>query len=268
MRKNFLFLLPLICAIPLAGQVSVFQSTNAVTANGAIVGSEWDDASAPINIASLSSGFTAPTDSSDLSGTVRLKWDNTNLYALFQITDDIRGENSADGISTNLNTMNDDSVELNFEGTFPGSVPPNHTLDGVDRFQYRFNPNSNGSLQEIESAPVATPTTGIVWGTQDTVGNSYVVEASIPWSTLNVTTPTIGNSFAFMGGINDDDGTERETQLFWNTTDSNAWDDATEWSEIQLAAAIPEPSTYAMIFGLVGLATVIVVKRRKATAAE
>ena len=71
-----------------------------------------------------------------------------------------------------------------------------------------------------------------------------------------------------MGGINDDDGTERETQLFWNTTDSNAWDDATEWSEIQLAAAIPEPSTYAMIFGLVGLATVIVVKRRKATAAE
>lgn len=261
-------LLPLIVAMPLAGQVSVFQLSNAVTADGTVTGTEWDDASAAINIATLVSGFTAPTDSSDLSGTVRLKWDSTNLYALFQVTDDIRGENSADGDSADLNSFNDDSVELNFEGTFPGSAVPNHTLDGVDRFQYRFNPNSNALLQEIETLPLTTPKTGIVWGTQDTVGNSYVVEASIPWTTLNVTTPTIGNSFAFMGGINDDDGSERETQLFWNTSDSNAWDDATEWSEIQLAAAIPEPSTYAMIFGLVGLASVIVVKGRKAAATE
>ena len=266
MRKIFLFLLPLIVAMPLSGQVSVFQSTNTVTATGTIGAGEWDDASAAINIATLGSGFTAPTDSSDLSGTVRLKWDSINLYALFQITDDIRGENSADGISTNLNSFNDDSVELNFEGTFPGSAVPNHTLDGLDRFQYRFNPNSNALLQEIEFSPIDTPSTDIVWGTQDTVGNSYVVEVSNPWSTLNVTTPTIGNSFAFMGVINDDDGSERETQLFWNTSNSNAWDDATEWSEIQLAAAIPEPSTYAMIFGLVGfVASVIVVKRRKAT---
>ena len=71
-----------------------------------------------------------------------------------------------------------------------------------------------------------------------------------------------------MAGVNDDDGSDREHQLFWNSTASSAWDDASQWSDIQLAAAIPEPSTYAMIFGLVGLASVIFVKRRRAAAAE
>ena len=140
-------------------------------------------------------------------------------------------------------------------------------MDGIDRFQFRFNPNTLGN-QEIESTPLSTSGAGITWGTTDTgTASNYIVEISVPWSTLNVTSPTIGNSFAFMGGVNDDDGSEREHTLFWNTTSSSAWDDATQWSEIQLAAAIPEPSTYAMVFGLIGLASVFVVKKRKSAAA-
>lgn len=264
--------MPLIVAIPLAGQLSVFQLTNTVTADGTITGTEWDDATAASSIFlnHLSSvtggGLTAPTNAADLSGNVRLKWDTSNLYALFEINDDTRGEDSADGngIANNLNSFDDDSVEINF-GT---STSVTGNLDGVDKFQYRLNPNSLGN-DEIEATPLTTSGAGIVWGFANTgTASNYVVEAAIPWSTLNVTTPTIGNEFSFMAGVNDDDGSDREHQLFWNSTSSTAWNDATQWSDIQLAAAIPEPSTYAMIFGLVGLASVIIVKRRKAAAAE
>ncbi len=280
MRKICLLLLPLLCAIPLTGQLSVYQLTNTVTTDGTITGTEWDDATSASSIVLgnlgpvTGVGFSAPDNSADLSGTVRLKWDSSNLYALFQITDDVRGEDSADGngIAPNLNTFNDDSVELFFEDTYPGAG----NLDGINRFQYRFNPNTTPASQEIEATPLSTSGAGITWGVADS-GTDYTVEVSIPWTTLGLgSSPTIGNSFSFMAGVNDDDGndtgggsdTDREHQLYWNSTFDSAYDDATQWSEIELAAAIPEPSTYAMIFGLVGLASVLIVKRRKATAAE
>ena len=274
-------MLPIICAVPLAGQLSVFELSNTVTFDGSIGGTEWNDATAASSIvlgnlgAVTGTGFSAPTDGADLSGTVRLKWDSSNLYALFQITDDIRGEDSADGngIALDLNSFNDDSVELYFSDTYPDSG----NLDGSNRYQYRFNPNSNALDQEIESTPIiGANEAGIVWGVQES-GTNYVVEVAIPWSNLGLgSSPVIGNSFSFMAGVNDDDGvdtgggsdTDRQHQLFWNSTFDSAYDDATQWSQITLAAAIPEPSTYAMIFGCVGLAAVIFVKRRRAAKAE
>jgi len=89
MKKICLFIFAFLCAIPLTGQVSVFQLTNTVTTDGAITGNEWDDATAASSIvlgnlgAVSGTGLSVPTNSADLSGTVRLKWDASNLYALF-----------------------------------------------------------------------------------------------------------------------------------------------------------------------------------------
>lgn len=130
-----------------------------------------------------------------------------------------------------------------------------------------MNPNTDVDDQELETFPLSTSTAGISWAPANTGTNqNYVVEISIPWSTLGVVTPTIGNSFAFNTALNDDDGDnggDRETQSFWMSTDAEAWQDATQWGQIQLAAAIPEPSTVSLMFGITGLAFWVVVKRRR-----
>ncbi|MCB1121629.1 MAG: PEP-CTERM sorting domain-containing protein [Verrucomicrobiae bacterium] len=256
MRKSLIPFACILCSLPLAGQVSVFTSTNSVSINGAIGAGEWADASSPISIDQLVSGSSG--GASDISGTVRLKWDATNLYALFQITDDLRGEDSADGTPSNFDSYNDDSVELYFSNSWPGTGDLN---DYPSNHQLRMNP---GTSQELETYWL-NAYSGTNWGASSPGPNAnYIVEVQVPWSELGVTTPTIGNSFAFMAGINDDDdGTDRDAQLFWNTLDPNAYNDATQWSEIQLAAAIPEPSTYAMIFGAVGLGAWFFIKRRQ-----
>jgi hypothetical protein len=247
-----------LCAIPLTGQVSVFQLVTSPTIDGSVGGSEWTNASVALQINNFQVGSDPGT--SDISGTVRLAWDATNLYALFQITDDSRGEDSADGLPTVLNSFDDDSVELNFANTWPGTG----NLTSLNNFQYRMNPNTDVDDQELETFRTGT-STGVTWSPANTGTNqNYVVEISIPWSTLSVVSPTIGNSFAFNAALNDDDdGGARETQSFWMATGTDAWFEANQWGQIQLAAAIPEPSTVSLMFGITGLAFWVIVKRRR-----
>lgn len=264
MRKLLLPLASILFTLPVMGQVSVFTSTNSVTIDGTVAGSEWTDASAAISIDQFAVG--GPASASDISGTVRLKWDATNIYALYEITDDLRSNDSADGngIANSLDSFEDDSVEFFISNTQPWTNASG-VLNGTSNFQYRINLGPN---QELEATPLTTSGTGVSFGTSEPGPNAnYVVELMVPWSTLAIT-PSIGNSFAFLAGLNDDDdGGTRDHELFWNTTDANAWNDASTWSEIQLAAAIPEPSTYAMIFGVVGLGAWFFIKRRRSATA-
>lgn len=253
MKKISLLLLPLLCASPLFGQLTVYQLASSPTTDGTIGAGEWTGTdSATINNFQIGA--------SGATGTVQLAWDATNLYALYQVTDSSRGEDSADGIPTVLNSFNDDSVELNF-----GRSPFTGDLNDTDNFQYRMNPGAN---QELETFRTGT-STGVVWAANG--ATNYTIEMEIPWSTLGVVTPTIGNQFSFNAVINDDDASPndgaRDAQAFWMAIDANAFQDETQWGTITLAGAIPEPSTYAMIFGLVGLASVAFVKRRKAASA-
>jgi hypothetical protein len=131
-------------------------------------------------------------------------------------------------------------------------------LGDAANFQYRMNPGTNYELETFRPFTA----TGAVWAS--TGATSYVVEFQVPWSTLSVVSPTIGNSFAFNAAVNDDDDTgARETKAFWMATDDNAWFEADQWGEITLAAAIPEPSSVAFLMGLTGIAAWLIVKRRQ-----
>lgn len=261
MKHTWLYILTLLCAGSLSGQMTISTPTltNAVTIDGIIVGNEWSDASVTNSIAKLVFGSTS--GASDMTATIRLKWDATNFYALVQVTDDARNVDSSNNDPAIINSFHDDSVEIYLDMDHLGTAgAPTEPLSTANRiYQYRFGLENS----EIETVELTNPTTNFAFAHADT-GSNYVMEIEMPWSTLGGLSPTIGAVYGFEAGINDDDdGGDRDAQFFWNAALASAWNDAGQWGDIQLAAAIPEPSTVSLLFGMSGLVGWIVFKKRK-----
>lgn len=257
MKTFWLALSSSLISIPLFGQILVPQLTESVTIDGTIGASEWSDASV-VNAFSSTPVSGASGGASDISGNFQLKWDPSNLYLLYQITDDARQIDSSNNDPGNLNSFDDDSVELFFDVNNLGGG----SLSLANQnYQYRFGLENS----ELETGPLTAPRTGVSFVHTD-IGTSYQMEISVPWSTLGFT-PTIGNSLGFDSALNDDDdGTGRDAQLFWNAINSSAFNDASQWGDITLTAAIPEPSTVTLLMGLTGIGAWFVVRRRRTTA--
>ena len=212
--------------------ILVPKAINPVIIDGVIEDEEWADAISDTSISNLILGTSDGL--SDISGNVSLKWDEQNLYVLFQITDDAQFVDTTDGDPAQLNTFDDDSVEvfLDINNTNSGDLNQN-----AGRYQYRFIPLQDG---EIERFPDSLPVTGFQFSHQGTT--SYIMEISMPWSTLGVIDPGVDDILGFEIGLNDDDdGDDREAQLFWNAQDSSAWQDASQWGDIQLKEEKIEP---------------------------
>lgn len=254
MKTFWLTLLSALISLPLFGQISVPQLTNAVTIDGTIGAGEWSDASV-VNAFNNTPVSGVSGGTSDISGNFQLKWDPSNLYLLYQITDDARQIDSSNNDPGNLNSFEDDSIELYFDvnNSNAGSL----TL--IDQnYQYRFGLENN----ELETGPLDAPQSGISFVHTD-IGTSYQMEISIPWSTLGFTA-TLGNSLGFDAALNDDDdGGARDAQLFWNAINESAFNDASQWGDIQLTAAIPEPSTVTLLMGLASIGVWLVVRKRR-----
>ena len=202
-----------------------------VEVNGQISVGEWDDAITNSKISNLVNGTVDGVE--DLSASVSFKWDEDNLYFLFQITDDSRSLDSTDGDHLVLNTFDDDSIEiyLDINNTKTGFLDRS-----AKRYQYRFIPDDEG---EIERFPDSLPTDGFQLAT---VGDSsYILEIAMPWDTLRLENPEEGHVLGFDVALNDDDdGGERDGQLLWYATGPDDWRDPSTWGSILLAAPIDE----------------------------
>ena len=168
----------------------------------------WADASAT-GITRVVGGTVS--NAADLSATWRVLWDATNLYWLAQVADEAYRNDSA-------NVWDDDSVELyldmnNSKGT--------SAYDGVDDFQYQFG--RGDATFRVGGGP-AGHTEGITFNITDVTGG-YVFECKIPWATLSSSfNPAIGAIFGIDIHLNDDDnGSGRDGQLSWHSTDGNAY---------------------------------------------
>lgn len=158
------------------------------------------------------------TDANDLSGTVKLLWDNTYLYALSTVVDDAKYNDSQ-------NSYEDDAIELYFDINNEKSS----TYDAND-VQYSFGWN-DGTV--VGSLPSGRSTAGITYSVVNTT-NGYQIEARIPWTTLQGT-PEIGKLIGFDFMINDDDnGTGRDGKLSWNAGADEAWQDASLFGTAKL----------------------------------
>jgi endo-1,4-beta-D-glucanase Y len=168
----------------------------------------WEEAFVePINAAK--SLYGAIAGSNDLSGSAKFMWDNTNLYILAIVTDNIKTNDSQ-------NSYEDDAIEFYFDISNDKA-----TTYGANDVQYSFGYN-DGTV--VGSLPSGRSVSGITYSSVSTA-NGYIVEASIPWTTLQGT-PAKGQSIGIDFMINDDDdGSGRDKKLSWNAADDNAWQD-------------------------------------------
>jgi hypothetical protein len=148
------------------------------------------------------------SSASDLSGEIRTLWDNQYLYVFADVTDDVKIRDSGDN-----DPYNDDAVEVYID--FNNDKATTYSSDDV-QYTFRWNDNtvhvnpSDRSTSNIQFVTVAT-------------SYGYILEARIPWTTLQGN-PVTGQQMGVDFQINDDDdGGDRDGKLAWSASTDDAW---------------------------------------------
>ena len=158
-------------------------------------------------------------------------YDATNIYVLVNVTDNTpNNPNVADA----ANYWKNDAVELFFDigNTKTGSYGANHFHYGLDW--------SKGSIIEANGKSIA----GITTGQTNKAGPlGYIMEYSIPWTTLGLgTAPGAGTYMGFDVNIDDNAaGGARTNQLGWNDATFTDWNNPSKFGTLQFANCNPLP---------------------------
>ena len=150
-------------------------------------------------------------------------WDASNLYLGVTVMDS--------QLTTGAPIIYDNSaVELYLDTTDSHSV----TFTNGD-YEYFFEA---GAAMAVESQG---RTAGVSMGTV-TITGGYVVEASIPWSTLGLASPTAGTVLGLDIGVdvNHNGGNCRDGELIWNGR-ADDYTNASGYAQLTLAGACPTP---------------------------
>ena len=193
------------------------SSASGITVDGALSEWPWTTGGGWNNVNRTAIGNTYST-----SASFKTLWDSTNLYLGVTVLDSTL--TTGDAIIYDNST-----VELYLDTTDSRSI----TLAGTD-YEYFFE------------AGVTTPaesmgrTTGVTVGSA-TIPGGYVVEASIPWSTLGVSSPNAGTVMGLDIGVDvDHNGQCRDGQLIWNGG-ADDYSNTSGYAQLSLASACPTP---------------------------
>ncbi len=151
-------------------------------------------------------------------------WDSTNLYFGVTVID-------AQLYNTGTASLwRNSTVELYLDTTDSGSV-----TTGNNDFEFFFRWGDTAAV-EFQGR-----TTGVNMATTSIPGG-YVVEVSIPWSTLGLPGPGSGTVLGFDVGVdvNHNGGNCRDGQLIWNGG-ADDYANPSRFAQLTLAAACPTP---------------------------
>jgi fibronectin type 3 domain-containing protein len=164
------------------------------------------------------------SSSADLSGTWKGLWDNSALYVLIDVTDDVKKNDS-------VNAYDDDTPEVYLDADHNVGTG----YDANDRqLEYGW-----GDAAVVEGAGRAI--VGATFAKADPTGTTYRIEAKIPWS-VAAYTPAANNVIGIDIHINDDDdGTARDGKLMWNDTTDGAWGNPSLFGAAQLMSGAAGP---------------------------
>lgn len=172
------------------------------------------------NVSKLLSGTVS--NSSDLSGSFKALWDASYLYILADVSDDTK-------VNDSQNVYDDDAVEV-----YVDINNDKTTTYGANDVQYSFGWNDGTTVGAL---PSGRSVTGIAYTAVARTGG-YIIEAKIPWATIQGT-PAIDQLIGIDFMINDDDdnGT-RDGKLAWNAATDNAWQDPSLFGTAKLVDEI------------------------------
>lgn len=164
----------------------------------------------------------AVDNAADLSGHWKSVWDDNNLYFLVDVTDDTLVNDS--GLATH-----DDLVEIYIDAdNSKGS-----SYDGTNDFEYGFRYNDPGTV--YIGANSVNDSTGVTFNLT-AGGSGYILEVSVPWSTLGVTPVDAANIGIDVHVTDDDDGGNRDGKLAWNDDTDQAFQDPSTFGAASLNA--------------------------------
>jgi hypothetical protein len=168
-------------------------------------------------------GGNGISGSSDLSAYFKIGMDQDNLYVFVDVTDDALYADS----ETNEN-WKDDKVEIYVDF---GNDKLNEY--GDDDHFYGFVHDDETFYFGPGSATGATFAEG-------SKNNGYMIEVSIPWSTIGGI-PEFGDFIGIEVMVNDDDnGGDRESKIAWTDDSDNSWNNPSLFGELQVLSNIHE----------------------------
>ncbi|HVZ80914.1 MAG TPA: sugar-binding protein [bacterium] len=153
----------------------------------------------------------------------KVLWDPANLYLGVSVQD-------SQLTNTGAAPYQNSAVELYLDTTDSKTV----TVNSSD-FEYFFRWNDTAATESQGR------TTGVSMVTS-TIAGGYVLEASIPWSTLGIAGPSPGTALGLDLGVdvNHNGGNCRDGQLIWNGG-SDDYADAGGYGQLTLTSACPTP---------------------------
>lgn len=206
----------------------VYRTFSAPTIDGS-VDEMWNDPAVKTFDAKTVLIGTGPFTEENFSGSAKAMWDDTYVYVLAQIKDDVLINDSA-------NNYQDDAIEFYFDGN--NAKTTSYQAGNDVQYTFRWNDaivaaNNNISVTGIEKSMIANIT-----------GDGYVLEAKIPWANIGVT-PSIGQEIGFdFMAVDDDNGGDREGKISWNSASDNAYQNTSVFGTIELAGKIPTGEVY------------------------
>ena len=195
----------------------------AVTTDGLIGAGEWDDANWYYFDGANSAarpGWVDPAASlttADWACSFALKHDATRIYILTVVTDDVIQNDSAG------NQWEDDSMEIYFDPNNSNSNPKEGNETG---FQMAYKSEDAGGVGGMGM--------GDYWFAKATIGPpGYIMEFQVLKARTGMVT---GGIYGFdLSPDDDDDGTGRDNQIWWNARDGGSWNIEIPWGDIFLS---------------------------------
>ena len=169
------------------------------------------------------------TRSIDLTGRVRLAYDDQNLYVAFQVEDDGFVGYAGNGETYFLG----DSPQLSLDMDLNGDInDPNRTSDD---WQVDFLPEPESprvalwQLGSLSSRPFTEAQMAVTL-----TETGYLLEAALPWRSFNLS-PRPGDRLGLAANLNDNDTPGSNTQeCILSTAPQRQWDNPTTWGTLFL----------------------------------